>query len=108
MLLLPALLLLLLLAGAQPLTPKAAETLGQLDLAGRVGQMLHLSVKKVLFDYPNYPYVDEAKVRVKSKGLACDGRQRADHTSLQCLPALPTGHGMAERGAGGHHHQHAV
>lgn len=70
--LLPAFLLVLCLPRAQPLTPKATEVLGQLDLSGRVGQMLHLSVKKVLFDYPNDPYVDEAKVRVKSKGLACN------------------------------------
>lgn len=43
-------------------SPKAAAALEGLDLAGRVGQMLHLSVKKTLFDYPNDPYVDKAKV----------------------------------------------
>jgi hypothetical protein len=44
-------------------SPKAAAALEELDLAGRVGQMLHLSVKKVLFDYPNDPFVDKSKVR---------------------------------------------
>ena len=43
-------------------SPKAVAALEKLDLAGRVGQMLHLSVKKVLFDYPNDPFVDKAKV----------------------------------------------
>lgn len=54
---------------AAPLSPKAAEVLGKLDLAGRVGQMLHLSVKKVLFDYPNDPFVNKAKVRVGDVGI---------------------------------------